>query len=84
MSIVKASYIDFKFDTGMWARTIANWADVVGVDFISEAIEADPGTIRAWMRASFKSSYPYPSMTLFMRACNLLDLDPRQFFVMDE
>lgn len=84
MSIVKASYVNFKFDFKSWSRTIANWADVVGTDFISEAIEADPNTIRAWSGGHFKVNYPYPSMTLFIRACNLLDLDPRQFFILDE
>ena len=84
MGIIKATYINFKFDVGSWARVIANWIDVVGADYIAEAIQADPGTVKAWSRGTFKPGYQYPSMTLFMRACNELDLDPRQFFVMDE
>jgi len=84
MGIIKATYINYKFDTGSWARVVANWCDVVGVDFIAESIGADPGTIRAWSRGTFKEGYQYPSMTLFMRACNALDLNPQTFFVLDE
>lgn len=84
MAIIKASYIDYKFDFPAWSRIIANWRDNVGADFIAEMIEADPNTIRNWADGRFKTSYPYPSMTLFIRACNALDLDPRIFFVLDE
>jgi hypothetical protein len=41
-------------------------------------------TIVNWANGNYKSEFPWPHMLNLLKVCNLLDLDPRAFFILEE
>lgn len=76
--------VDFKFDIQKWVSLIHRWRSEVDDEIISGMIGCDPATLRTWVHHTATSRFPYPSMTLFIKACNALDIDPRDFYILDE
>lgn len=55
---------------------ISRFAEILGVH---------SSTLRNWRNNAHRNTlFPYPNMTNFLTVCNLLDLDPRNFFVLAE
>lgn len=76
--------VNFKFDVEAWQIAIGTARSMLDDDVIGAMIGATGSIIRQWAAGVLKDDYPYPSMTLFIRACNVLDLNPAAFFVLDE
>ena len=72
----------WRFDSKRWAKAIKfltddsvkNWAALLGVN---------PTTLSTWRHIDNPNRYPHPSMTSLLLVCNELDLDPRDFFVLE-
>ena len=48
-------------------------ADLLGVSF---------QTLRRWQKGQYDTEFNYPRMSNFLNLCNLLDLDPRDYFAL--
>jgi len=81
--MAKHIVIDFKFDMKAFADTLKSVSDGDLSDFAA-IIGIDDSTLRNWRIEGAKGKYAMPSMRNFINACNWLDLDPREFFVLDE
>ena len=81
--MAKYAIIDFKFNMMAFSEALKNVSDGDLSDF-AEIIGIDDSTLRNWCIEGAKGKYPMPSMRNFINACNWLDLDPREFFVLDE
>jgi len=81
--MVTYKIVDFKFDMKAFAislraipyHDINDFAAVIGID---------DSTLRNWIKLGAEGAYKQPAMNTFLAACNALDLDPRQFFVLVE
>lgn len=80
MGIIKATYVNWEFDTAKWAEAIAEACKQHGAGTIAALTGCSVGVISSWRNGNYKVGFEYPSMTLFMRVCNLLDLNPQDFF----
>lgn len=80
---IKHKVIPFKFDVTAWSVVLA----ALDADTLALAKElsglTDAGW-RHWLKGETTSSYIHPGMLNFLNVCNLLDLDPRQFFCLAE
>jgi len=81
--MAKHIIIDFKFDMKAFADTLQSVSDGDLSDFAA-IIGIDDSTLRNWRIEGAKGKYAMPSMRNFINACNWLDLDPREFFVLDD
>lgn len=75
--------LNFKFDMDKFAATLRTCVQGDN-DVFSEAIGVDRSTLANWMAHRYRGKFAHPSMSNFIAACNWLDLDPRDFFVLDE
>lgn len=80
---MKHIIIDFKFDMKAFADTLKSVSESDLNDFAA-VIGIDHSTLRNWRIEGAKGKYAMPSMRNFINACNWLDLDPREFFVLVE
>jgi len=78
----KYRVIPMKFDTESWAAALEQAADGNKKE-LAYLLGIDPSTVSTWTKLHYQQAFPYPSMTAFLNACNLLDLDPRKFFILD-
>jgi len=72
-----------KFDTLKWSKTIAA-IPVRDRDDFGYAIGVAGGTLKTWANLKQIAQFPFPSMNAFINACNMLDLDPRDFFILED
>jgi len=82
--VTKYKVVHWEFDVERFARHIAAWGDTVGYDAVAEVLEMSESAVKQWARGNHHTSYPHPSMMRFLRACNQLSLDPRDFFTTSE
>jgi transcriptional regulator with XRE-family HTH domain len=82
--VTKYKVVWWGFDTQRFARHIAAWGDTVGYDTVAECLGMSQSRVKAWARGFDAGPDDKPSMGAFMKACNELSLDPRDFFTTGE
>lgn len=80
----KHKVIPMEFDSAAWAKLVQRACDEIGTDTVADMLGVTTSCIKHWRKNEFPAGFEYPSMTNFIRACNLLDADPRAFFVLGE
>jgi len=74
---------NFRFDLERFGYDLKR-CDFVNDTTIAAMLGVDGTTIHNWKnRAQANTTTPYPNMTNFLKVCNLLDLDPRDYFVLE-
>lgn len=84
--MIKYSLVKWEFNKGAWAQAIATAVDEFGVDVVAGLTGVAPNTVRNWsmMYQSSYGEFPYPSMHNFIKTCNELDLDVRDFWILED
>ena len=75
--------ISFKFDMAKFAATLRAM-DKETAAVLEMLVGVDRSTLRNWSAYAKEYEGKHPSMMNFLRVCNHLDLDPREYFVLDE
>lgn len=84
--MIKYRLVSWEFNKGAWAQAIANAVDAVGDDIVAGMVGVSTTTVGNW-RKMYQSAYgefPYPNMTNFITFCNQFDLDPREFWNLED
>lgn len=77
----KYVWIPFQFDMGAFGADMRRAIDSHGSVFIAALLEIDHSTLENWANGVYDNRrFPHPSMTNFLKACNTLNLDPRDYF----
>jgi hypothetical protein len=80
----KYRIMPFVFDIKLWSAELAKvdpeWrqelADIAGVNI---------STLRNWITGDYAiRPFKHPNMSNFLNVCNWLDLDPRDFFILED
>jgi len=80
----KYRIMPFVFDMKAFAESLKR-VDPAWHAELAEIAEIDVTTLRNWMNGHYdRSKWPHPHMSNFLRVCNWLDLDPRDYFVLGE
>lgn len=72
---------DWQFDAQAWSEALnaAHPADLLAAKELSGIGESG---WRNWLKGEVTQSYKQPGMKNFLAICNMLDLDPRQFWTL--
>jgi len=76
--------VDFKFDADKWAAHVTAMIERVGEKELAALLGMSVSGLWHWANNRYPMGFAYPSMTNFLLACNLMDADPRQFFILSE
>ncbi len=83
--MTKYKIVGFTFDLVRWGYDIRRAMQYIAPDYLAGLLEVDHSTLENWRDGRYKSTKaPYPMMTNFIKVCNLLDLDPRDYFVLEQ
>jgi len=74
--------VPMKFDTAKWAHLMRR-IQRDEMDLFAAAMAVQPETIKTWRNLERRHTFPFPSMSTFIAACNALDVDPRDFFCLN-
>jgi len=71
--------VDWQFDAERWAADLKKQRDV---DLVaaSELSGLTAGAWWAWLNPKKGKPFQHPNMSNFIKVCNLLQLDPREYF----
>lgn len=75
-------FVNWKFDAQRWAEALNGQS----ADDRAAAQELSGLTAsgwRNWLNGTTGKAYQHPGMLNFLNVCNLLDLDPRDFFTLE-
>lgn len=75
--------VAWTFDTKAWGAAINEAREALGKD-LPEFLQVDRATSENWGKERYTGTFTWPSMGNFLRVCNLLDLDVRDFFILEE
>lgn len=83
--MIKYRLVNWQFNTGAWANAVRDAIDINGADIVSGVMGASPKTVALWnkMKSGYED-FPYPNMTNFINFCNNFDIDPREFFILED
>jgi len=71
------------FNTSLWRDTMRSIGENDTAAFAA-VIGVAPNTLSSWRNLSDDADFPHPSMHNFIEACNALDLNPQNFFILDD
>jgi len=74
----KGTVIEVKFDKEAFAKLLSECG--LSEQFLAEIFEVTVSCVRHWKNCSYSGSTSYPSMTNFIKVCNLLDTHPSLYF----
>ena len=81
--MIKFRVVKFRFAVEKWAMALETIAQEDMPEF-ARIIGVDESTLRNWRSGDYtRRAFAYPQMTNFINACNWLDLDPREFFELE-
>lgn len=80
----KHKVVPMEFDSAAWAIIVQRACDMIDIQVLADMLGVSVGCVKHWRNNKYPDGFEYPSMTNFIRACNLLDADPRDFFVLRE
>lgn len=74
--------VDWRFDAERFAEDLRQQSDK---DLVAaqELAETTPGAWWNWLHPKKGKAYQHPSMSNFIKVCNLLQLDPRDYFCLN-
>ncbi len=82
--VTKYRLVDWDFDQTLWAQSIDAAANKIGQKELAEFIGVSPTTIRNWRVGRWTEDFTWPAMHNLLKVCNMLDLDPREFFNLED
>jgi len=81
--MIKYVVVKFRFDMGALSAELRRLQSS-DRKVLAGVIGVSPSTMENWASDVYhNANFPYPNMSNFLAVCNALDLDPRDFFVLE-
>lgn len=77
-------FVVWAFDTARFASAVKDLHEHFSWAELSQLLDVSKSTLNNWANGNFSPEFPFPHMSNFLHICNELDLDPREFFVIEE
>lgn len=77
-------YVNYEFNFAFWSQTVARAIESHGVQVLAELLEVSEEILINWSKGRYTETFAYPRMTNFLKVCNLLEIEPLQFFTTSE
>jgi len=74
--------VNWQFDSALLAKKLSA-LDRDMLDTLMEIVGVSYGGIWHWKNNTYPEGVNYPNMSNFLKLCDALDLDPREFFILD-
>jgi transcriptional regulator with XRE-family HTH domain len=81
---VRYSPVNWEFDTAAFSAAVTEALSFATEKELAEMLGVHHSTVNNWARGKFTGEFRWPHMYNFLSICNLLDLDPRSFFVLTD
>ena len=76
--------VNYVFNKALWAQVIADATRDIGRKELAEIAGVDHSTISNWSFMHMRPEVNWPSMMNFVAIVNLLDLDPTEYFILED
>lgn len=83
--VTKYKVFNWVFNKGKWAADVRDAREALGREGLAHAMGVATSTIDNWamMYETSYGEFPHPNMTNMLLFCNLLDIDVRDYFILD-
>lgn len=81
----KYKVFNWGFNAPLWRQVIEDAIKDIGASDFAEIVGVDVKTLNTWSRHTGKEgAHPWPAMHNFLKVANALDLDPSEFFILED
>jgi len=81
---IEYKWVNWTFDRALWSETMDRAIEKYGIEDLAEIAELDASTLNNWANGRYKGAFKWPHMVNFLKLTNLLDLDPRKFYCLED
>jgi len=79
---IKYRVVSWQFDSAKLAEILSD-LPVEMLSFLEGYLDVSNGAIWHWKNNVYPVGVNYPNMSNFLKLCDALDLDPREFFILE-
>lgn len=76
--------VQWTFNHALWSASIATINEQMGVEFMAEYLGLSESILKSWAKGRYSEGFQHPSMSNFLKVCDSADLDPSEFFVLED
>jgi len=78
---IQYAHADWSFNSELFAEHLQAMKDD-DIRAAAELMDVSPQAIARWRKGNYGTDFNFPRMSNFIHLCNLLDLDPRDYFTL--
>jgi len=78
---IRYTNADWSFNSELFADRLQAMTDE-DIIACAELMDVSRQAVERWRSGSYKTEFNFPRMSNFIHLCNLLDLDPRDYFTL--
>jgi len=82
--VTKYKFVNYEFNFDVWSSTMRLLVERGDAPVVSELLGMSESIIINWAKGRWTEGFKYPNMTNFLKVCNLLEIEPLQFFTTSE
>jgi len=76
--------VNWVFSSARFSSAILQMHDHFSWVELGQLLGVSKSTVNNWANGNFSEEFPHPHMSNLLIVCNTLDLDPRDFFVLED
>lgn len=82
----KYKVVSWEFDSAAFSAALQSQMEMNELKDYAEIFGVDANTLYSWWKGSYgqHGAFQHPRMSNFIKVCNHLDLDPREYFCLAE
>lgn len=81
--MIEYKIYNWTFDSERWAGVLDRVSLEIDDRTLGEVLGVGRSTVNNWRNRAYRlSEFDFPSMSNFIKVCNALDLDPRDFYTL--
>lgn len=73
-------WVKWEFNSASWSQAMSVAIEQYGLDDLSELTGLSKSCIKGWSNGTYTKGFEHPHLSNFLIVCNLLDLNPVEFF----
>jgi len=78
---IKYAMVNWTFNSELFSEELSEMTSD-DIEAAAELLGVTRQAIRRWQKGSYDTEFNFPRMSNFLNLCNLLDLDPRDYFTL--
>jgi len=83
-NLTRYAVVSWEFNRLGWTDAVRQAIKYIGIDMLADVTGLSKSSLVNWSNGKYHPAASYPNMTNFLAICNILDLDVRDMFQLED